>query len=116
MEKLYKEKRMDINLLDLFKNLKNMQETLNQVQQQMKSVVVTGSAGGEMVKIEMNCAFELIKVSISPEGVDPQDIKMLEDLILAAFNNAIANAKEKLKENAGPLASGLNFPFGIPGQ
>jgi DNA-binding YbaB/EbfC family protein len=105
---------MDYNIADLLKNFKNIQESLGQVQQKMKSTIVTGSSGGEMVKIEMNCAFELLKVTISPEALDPPDIEMLQDLILAAFNNALSNAREKIKESAGPLASGLNFPFGFP--
>ena len=104
---------MDFNISDLFKNFKNIQETLNQVQQKMKSTSVTGSSGGDMIKIDMNCAFELLKVTISPEALDPLDIKMLEDLIQAAFNNAVTNAKEKIKESAGPMASG--FPLGFPG-
>ena len=104
---------MDFNISDLFKNFKNIQETLNQVQQKMKSTIVTGSSGGDMIKIDMNCAFELLKVTISPEALDPLDIKMLEDLIQAAFNNAVTNAKEKIKESAGPMASG--FPLGFPG-
>jgi len=108
---------MDINnIFEFFKNFKNIQESMNQMQAQMKTAVVTGSSGGDMVKIEMNCAFEILSISISPEAIDPTDKKMLEDLILAAFNNTMTNVKEKLKENAGPLASGLNFPFGSTGQ
>lgn len=106
---------MDFNIADLFKNFKNIQETLGKVQQQLKSTLVTGSSGGEMVTIEMNCAFEIIKVKISPEALDPVDLTMIEDLIKAAFNNALANAKEKIKETAGPMASGMNFPFGMSG-
>jgi DNA-binding YbaB/EbfC family protein len=108
---------MDINnIFEFFKNFKNIQETMNKMQAQMKSTVVTGSSGGEMVNIEMNCAFEILNISISSEAIDPNDKKMLEDLIIAAFNNAMSKAKEKLKENAGPLASGPNFPFGSMGQ
>jgi nucleoid-associated protein EbfC len=115
MAKLSKENNMDFNMADFFKNFRNIQETLNQVQQKMKTTIVTGSSGGEMIKIEMNCAFELIKITISPEAIDPIDLRMLEDLVQAAFNNAVANAKEKIKENAGPMASELNLPFGFTG-
>jgi DNA-binding YbaB/EbfC family protein len=103
------------NLYDILKNFKNIQESINQVQQKMKSIVVMGTSGGEMIKIEMNCAFEPQKITIAPEAVDPQDVRMLEDLIIAAFNNAIANVKEKIKENAGPFANGMNFPFSPTG-
>jgi DNA-binding YbaB/EbfC family protein len=106
---------MDFNMSDIFKNFKNIQEAFSKVQQQMKSTVVVGSSGGEMVRIEMNCSFELIKVTISPDAIDPSDLVMLEDLVKAAFNNAITNAKEKIKETAGPMASGLNYPFGFTG-
>jgi nucleoid-associated protein EbfC len=115
MAKSSKENKMDFNIGDLLKNFKNMQESLGQIQQKMKSTVVTGSAGGEMVKIEMNCAFELLSVSISPEALDPVDVALLQDLVKAALNNALSNAKEKIKETAGPLAAGMNLPFGFPG-
>jgi len=106
---------MSINPFDLIKNIKNLQGSLGDMQEKLKSLVVSGSAGGDMVKIEMNCAFEVLNVTVAKEVVDPSDIEMLQDLIRAAFANAINNAKEKMKEQMGPLASKMNIPPGSLG-
>lgn len=104
---------MAINPLDLLKNLKEVQQSLGNMQEKMKNILVTGSAGGDMVKIEMNGAFEIQKISISPEVVNPKDIEMLEDLIKAAFTQAMGKIKDKMKETISPLAG--NIPPGFMG-
>lgn len=104
---------MAINPLDLLKNLKEVQKSLGNMQEKMKNILVTGSAGGDMVKIEMNGAFEIQNISISPEVVNPKDIEMLEDLLTAAFTQAMGKIKEKMKETISPLAG--NIPPGFMG-
>ncbi|MBA7684969.1 Nucleoid-associated protein YbaB [subsurface metagenome] len=106
---------MAINPLDFLKNLKELQQSFGNMQENMKSIIVTGTAGGDMVKIEMNGAFEIQKISISPEVVNPDDTQMLEDLISAAFTNAMSKIKEKMKETISPLAGNLNIPPGFMG-
>ncbi|MBN1696701.1 MAG: YbaB/EbfC family nucleoid-associated protein [Spirochaetales bacterium] len=106
---------MAINPFDIIKNFKNIQTSINDMQEKLKSVVVTGTAGGDMVTIEMNCSFEVLNVTISKEAVDPDDIQMLEDLVLAAFTNAVSNVKEKMKEEMIPLSNGMNIPPGFMG-
>ena len=110
MEKLSKEINMNINPMDLLKNLKDMQSKMSGIQEKLKDLTVKGSAGGDMVVIEMNCEFKVLDVKISPEAVDTEDIEMLEDLVQAAFTSAISNAKAKLKEQTNSLAGGLNIP------
>ena len=86
---------MSINPFDLIKNFKDIQNNIGDMQSKLKDLKVLGSAGGDMVKVEMNGAFEILDINISKEAVDPNDIEMLQDLIRAAFNNAIEKAKEK---------------------
>ena len=105
-----------MNPMDMFKNLQNLQSKFGEMQEKLKNITVTGTAGGEMVSVEMNGQMEVLNVHIEPEAVDPDDIKMLEDLMLAALHNASAKVKERLQQEAGDLTGGLNLPPGIMGQ
>ena len=69
-----------------------------------------------MVRIEMNGQMEVTKVTISPEAVDPDDIAMLEDLVFAAFSDAFAKIKEKMREEMSALTGGMNLPPGFLGM
>jgi len=64
----------------------------------------------------MNGAMEITGIHIEPEAVDPGDVKMLEDLLMAAFHNASAKVKEKLQQEASNLTGGMNLPPGFMGQ
>ncbi len=106
---------MNINPMDIFKNFKEIQNRMGEMQERMKDVCVIGTAGGDMVSIEMNGKMEVINVSISPEAVDPSDTKMLEDLVLAAFSNANDKIKEKIKEKMSEISGNMNIPPGMMG-
>ncbi len=106
---------MAINPLDFIKNFQNIQSKMSEMQDRLKDIVVTGSSGGDMVKIELDGQFSVRKVQISPEAVDPNDIEMLQDLILAAFSDASTKARDKLKEEASGLTNGMNLPPGLLG-
>jgi DNA-binding YbaB/EbfC family protein len=105
---------MAINPFDILKQFQTLQSRMGEIQERLKSVRVIGSSGGGVVTIEMNGQMEVEKVTVSPEAVDPKDIKMLEDLILAALTDALNRLKEKLKEEASQ-ATGLNLPPGLFG-
>ncbi len=104
-----------MNPLDLMKNLQKMQETMQQMQEKMKFVTATGSAGGDLVKVTVNGQMEVLGVELAPECVDPRDIPMLADLIRMATNDALTRVKDKLKDELGPLGQGLGLP-GMPGM
>jgi DNA-binding YbaB/EbfC family protein len=106
---------MGINPFDFIKNFKEIQQSFGNMQEKIKEITATGTAGGDMVKIEMNGVFEVQNISIAPEVVNPSDIKMLEDLILAAFSQAMNNVREKIKETVSPLAENMNLPPGLMG-
>ena len=105
-----------MNPMDMFKNLQNLQSQFGEMQEKLKEIKVTGTSGGEMVKVEMNGQMEILSVHIEPEAVDPSDVKMLEDLMLAALHNASSKVKEKLQEEAGNLTGGMNLPPGFMGS
>lgn len=105
-----------MNPMDLLKNLQSMQGQFQAVQARLASVRVTGTAGGDMVKITLSGQMDVISVSIAPEIVNPNDVKMLEDLILAAFTDASAKIREKIREEISSLTGGLNIPPGFMGM
>ena len=102
-----------MNPMDMFKNIQELQSQMSGMQDKLKSVSETGTSGGDMVQITMNGAMEITGVRISPEAVDPDDIKMLEDLILAAFTDAGVKIKSRLASEMQNLAGGMNFPQGF---
>lgn len=102
--------------MDLFKNLQNLQSRMGEMQERLQEVTVTGTAGGDMVRIEMNGQMQVLQVTISPEVVDPSDVGMLQDLVLAAYTDAFAKIKEKLREEMSSLTGGMDLPPGMMGM
>jgi len=99
------------------KNLQQMQQIMKQVQQmqeqlqkQLDDLVVDASAGGGMVTVRMNGQKRLVSVQIEREVFDSEDAEMLQDLIVAAVNEATRKVDEQLASRVGNLASGLNLP------
>lgn len=103
---------MNINPLEFMKNMQDMQSKMGDIQEKLKNVTSTGNAGGGLVEITMNGQMEVESVKLDPLCVDPRDVKMLEDLIQAAFVSASANVKEKIKNE---VAGDLNIPPGMAG-
>ena len=89
---------------------------MGEMQERMKGLTVSGTSGGGMVTIEMNGQMEVTGIIISPEAVDPDDIGMLQDLIFAAFSDASAKIKEKMKEEMSTLTGGVDLPPGLFGM
>jgi len=106
---------MNINPMELLKNFQNMQAKIAEMQEKLKDVIVTGSSGGGMVEVKMNGQLAVTRVTIAKEVVDPEDIEMLQDLVLGAVADALAKVKEKLKEEASSVTGGLNIPPGMMG-
>ncbi|OFW36271.1 MAG: nucleoid-associated protein, YbaB/EbfC family [Acidobacteria bacterium RIFCSPLOWO2_12_FULL_60_22] len=95
------------NLQQMMSQVKKMQE---EMQQQMESVRVEGSSGGGMVTVSMNGAKRLLSVKIDPEALQNKDVEMIEDLVLAAFNEAMRRVDDALAEKLGGLTGGLKIP------
>ena len=106
---------MAVNPFELLKNLQSFQSRMNEMQERMAQIRVTGSAGGDMVRIEMTGALSVTRVTIAKEAVDPNDVEMLQDLVLAAFSDALAKVKDKMKEEASSMTGGFDLPPGLLG-
>lgn len=94
---------MNFNPFDLLKNPATLKEQLNKMQENLKNITATGSSGGGLVKVTLNGKFEMVDIQIDPIAVDPRDVKMLQDLIIAATHQATDNIQEKIA-GAGNLA------------
>lgn len=97
-----------MNPMDMMKNFQNMQSQISEMQEKLKEVTVTGTSGGDMVQVDLNGHMAVTGIRISKDIVDPEDVEMLQDLVLAAFNDAYAKVKEKLSsELLGSLPPGM---------
>jgi DNA-binding YbaB/EbfC family protein len=108
---------MNINPLDILKNAQKIQEQMGAFQEKLVSISATGSAGGGMVEIDLNGKIEVLAVRIAPEAAEGGDTEMLQDLVTAAFTNALEKIKEAISREMGGLAGGMGIPglAGIPG-
>jgi DNA-binding YbaB/EbfC family protein len=97
---------MNFNPLDFMKNFQQMQEKISSVQQQLANIVVTGSAGGGMIEIDMNGKMELIAVRISEETMDLRDKDLLHDLIKSAHSQAYDKARALAMREMGKIGGG----------
>jgi DNA-binding YbaB/EbfC family protein len=87
-----------------------VQQMQAQMQQRMAELRVEGSAGGGMVKATMNGSKELLGVVIDKEAVDPNDVEMLQDLVVAAVNEASRKVDEEMQGQLGAMTGGMNIP------
>ncbi len=99
-----------MNPFDILKNAQSIKEHLAKVQDDLQDVVATGSSGGGIVKVTMNGQFEVQSVFLDPIAVDPRDIPMLQDLIVAASRDAMSKIKEQITEKFGPMVGGMDIP------
>jgi DNA-binding YbaB/EbfC family protein len=106
---------MATNPFDMFKQLQGLQSRVGEIQEKLKNLTVSGSSGGGMVTVEMNGQMQVLKVAIAPEAVDPRDIPMLQDLVLAAMTDAMDRLKEKIREEVSSATGSLGLPPGFLG-
>ena len=86
----------------MMKQAQDMQKQLERAKEELAETLIEASAGGGMVTVEMSGAYELLNLKVKPEAVDPDDVEMLEDLVIAAINEAL-NQVTKLREEKLPL-------------
>ncbi len=90
--------------------MKQVQQMQAQMQQKMADLRVEGSAGGGMVKATMNGSKDLLAVAIEKEAVDPSDVEMLQDLVVAAVNEASRKVDEEMQSSLGAMTGGMKIP------
>jgi|SRR2546423_307390 nucleoid-associated protein EbfC len=103
------------NMQQLLKQAQKMQRDLAAAQDELAASEVEGSAGGGLVRATVTGAGEVLSVRIDPTVVDPDDVETLEDLVVAAINDATRQAAELQAERMGPLTGGLGG-LGLPGS
>lgn len=102
--------RMQLNPNDLMRQMQKMQEQMTSIQEETKKEVLEITAGGGMVKLSISGALEVQSIVIDPEVVDPDDVEMLQDLILAAVNEGIQKAQSLMEGRMASLTGGLGIP------
>lgn len=101
------------NLGNLMKQAQQMQSKMAEMQAKLSELEVTGAAGGGMLKVTLNGKYELKGIKIDPTLVTPDDVEVLEDLIVAAFNDAKVKAEAAMQEEMAKVTGGLNLPAGM---
>jgi nucleoid-associated protein EbfC len=102
------------NMNQMLRQVQQMQAEMAKAQEQLKHEVVEASAGGGMVTVKVTGDLEIQEIKIDPGAVDPEDVDMLQDMVLAATNEAIRSAQELAANRMGGLTGGLG-DLGLPG-
>lgn len=98
------------NMGKMMKQVQKMQKDMEKMQKELEERTVEATVGGGVVKVIANGKKELLEIEIEPEVVDPEDIEMLQDLILAAVNEALNNADEMVAAEMQKITGGMNIP------
>ena len=98
------------NMQKMMKQMQKMQKDMQKGQEELAENTVEGTAGGGMVTVKANGHKEIIDIVIKEEVVDPEDIDMLQDLVLAATNDALKKVDEMVSQDMGKFTKGLNIP------
>jgi DNA-binding YbaB/EbfC family protein len=108
------------NMQQLLKQAQKMQQEMLAAQESLKDEIVEASAGGGMVTVKISGDLEIKSITIDPQAVDPEDVELLQDMILAAVNEALRSAQELASAKLGGIAGGLGglgggLGGGLPG-
>ena len=102
-----------MNMQQMMKQARKMQEQLAAAQETIAQSTVDASAGGGMVKVTVSGDMQVTSLKIDPEAIDPEDVEMLEDMVMAAVNEALRGVGELANRQMGAVNGGLNIP-GMP--
>ena len=97
--------------MNMIKQAQKMQAEMLKMQAEMEEKTHTASAGGGMVSATVNGKYELVSIEIDPEAVDPEDVEMLQDMVVAAVNEAVRTAQNAANESMSKITGGLNLGF-----
>jgi nucleoid-associated protein EbfC len=96
--------------MDLRRMAERMQQEMARIQEELEATTVDGSAGGGVVTATVTGKQELVSIRIDPSAVDPADVEMLQDLVVAAVNDALRASHDLAQEKMGALTGGLRIP------
>ena len=97
--------------MNMIKQAQKMQENMQKMQAELEAKEYSAQAGGGVVSATVTGKRELVSLTIDPEAVDPEDVEMLQDMIVAAVNEALRSAETDMANNMRQITGGLNLPF-----
>ncbi len=100
---------------EMMRQAQKLQQKMARMKEDMNERVVEGAGGGGAVRAFVNGRFELLRIKIDPAAVDPDDVEMLEDLVVAAVRDATAKVRRMVEEEMGKMTAGLPIPPGMLG-
>ena len=100
-----------MNMQQMMKQARKMQEQLAVAQENLAQTTVDASAGGGMVKVKVNGGLQLESITIDPDAVDPEDVEMLQDMVIAAVNEAMRKVDEASSTNMSKITGMKGLPF-----
>ncbi|NLV15640.1 MAG: YbaB/EbfC family nucleoid-associated protein [Syntrophomonadaceae bacterium] len=98
------------NMNKMMKQAQKMQQDMAKLQEELANRVVEATVGGGVIEVSVSGKQELLAIKIKPEAVDPDDIEMLQDLVLAAVNEGLKKSQEMVAEEMSKITGGLNIP------
>ncbi|MGL5513920.1 MAG: YbaB/EbfC family nucleoid-associated protein [Sporomusa sp.] len=101
------------NMAGMMKKVQKLQGDMAKLQEELKARTIEVSTGGGAVKVVVNGEKKIESVKIAPSAVDPEDVEMLEDLVVAAINEAMSKVDDMMAQEMGKLTGGLNLPPGM---
>ncbi len=104
-----------MNMQKMMKQVQKMQTDMAKTQEELKTKTVEATAGGGVITVVANGSLEITEIKIKPDAVDPEDVEMLEDLVLAAVNEALRKAQDMANSEMQKVTGGLNLPGMPPG-
>ncbi len=96
--------------MNMNKLMKQMQDTQKKIQDELSAMRVTASSGGGMVEVTLDGTKQMVSIKIDPQTVNPEDVEMLQDLILAAYHEAFRRAEDEAAQKMGALTGNLKIP------
>ncbi|CAN5546923.1 hypothetical protein BH20ACT19_BH20ACT19_04160 [soil metagenome] len=103
------------NMNQMMRQVQQMQQDMEKAQESLKHESVEASAGGGMVTVKVSGELEVLELKIDPEAVDPEDVDLLQDMVLAAVNEAMRSAQELAASKMGAVTGGLGGAGGLGG-
>ncbi len=101
------------NMAGMMKKVQKMQADMVKLQEELKQRTLEATAGGGAIKVVISGEKEIRSLKINPEAIDPDDIEMLEDMLIAVFNEAVKKVDEMTSSEMGKLTGGMNLPKGM---
>ena len=95
---------------NMMKKIQEMQENMQKIQQEVEETEFSSTVGGGAVEVVVTGAHEVVTINLKPEVVDPEDVEMLEDLIVSGINEVLRNIEEESEKRMGAISGGLNLP------